>query len=114
MKPRKIQSIASLRKRREELELEMKLTHQAIGHSIKKTEYDARSFLVKNILIPLGAGGLAAILFNKDDIRYQTDERPAWLVFLEKMMDVINERFSPAPPAEEQPPKQSPGADDTP
>jgi hypothetical protein len=102
MKSRKIHSISALRRRRKELEMEMKVTRQAIGHSIKKTEFNARSYAVKNILIPLGAGGLAALLFRKDDVSYQTDERPSWLIFLQKMMDVINERFSPTP-AEEVP-----------
>ncbi|NBC09918.1 MAG: hypothetical protein GVY26_22245 [Bacteroidetes bacterium] len=108
MKPRKIHSISALRQRRKELEIEMQVTRQAIGHSVKKTEYEARGFLVKNILIPIGAGGLAAILFNKDNIKYETDERPAWLVFLQQMMDVINERFSPSASAEEAPEPQQP------
>jgi hypothetical protein len=101
MKPNKIHSLSALRQRRKELEMEMQVTRQAIGHSIKKTEYDARSFVVKNVLIPVGAGGLAAFLFSKDDIKYETDERPAWLVFLQQMMDVVNERFNPEPPPEE-------------
>jgi len=112
MKPQKINSISALRQRRKELEIEMQLTRQAIGHSVKKTEYEARGFLVKNILIPIGAGGLAAILFNKDNIKYETDERPAWLIFLQQMMDVINERFTPSKPAEESEPQpQQPPAE---
>lgn len=82
--------------------MEMKITRQAIGHSVKNTEFNARSYIVKNLLIPLGAGGLAALLFRKEEVSYQTDERPSWLIFLQKMMDVINERFD-TQPAEEDP-----------
>ena len=91
MESRKIHSISELRRRREELKTEMAVTRQAIYHSTKKTEYSTRNFVVKNLLIPLGAGGLASLIFNTAN--WKEDERPGWVIFLQKVTDMVNQRF---------------------
>ena len=91
MESHNIHSINELRRRRKELETEMAITRQAIYHSVKKTEYSTRNFVVKNLLIPLGAGGLASLIFNSTN--WKEDERPAWVIFLQKVTDMVNQRF---------------------
>lgn len=93
--------------------MEMEVTRQAIEHSVKKTEYSARSFFIKSILVPLGAGGLAALLFRKES--FQEDERPAWVIFLQKLTDMVNQRFAAAeeePPPREESPEEEPAVQD--
>jgi len=108
MKPHKIHSISSLRQRRKELEMEIEVTRQAIEHSVKKTEYSTRSFFIKSVLVPLGAGGLAALLFRKES--FQEDERPAWVIFLQKLTDMVNQKFAPEEEQEEAAPREEASA----
>lgn len=105
---REIHSLSDLRRRKEMLRLEMKVTRQAIGAGLKNTEATVKNNIIRKILIPIGAGGLASMLYNES----KTDAgKPSWLLFLQQMLDKINEHYQ-APeeksaPAEEQQPPSS-------
>lgn len=85
-----INSLSDLHRRKEMLRLEMKITRQAIGAGVKNTEVTVKSNIIRKVLIPLGAGGLASILYDES----QTDaDKPSWLLFLQQMVNKINEYY---------------------
>lgn len=100
---RQIHSLSDLRRRKELLKLEMKVTRQAIGAGFKNTEATVKSNIIRKILIPLGAGGLASMLYKESAA---SAGKPSWLLFLEQMLEKVNEHYTPpadeAAPAEEQ------------
>jgi hypothetical protein len=96
---REIRSLSDLRRRKEMLRLEMKVTRQAIGSGLKNTEATVKSNIIRKILIPIGAGGLASMLYNE---RKTDADRPSWLLFLQQMLDKINEHYEA--PIQEEPP----------
>lgn len=102
---RQINSLSDLRRRKELLKLEMKVTRQAIGAGFKNTEATVKSNIIRKILIPLGAGGLASMLYRESAA---SADKPSWLLFLEQMLEKVNEHYTPptdeAVPAEEKPP----------
>lgn len=106
---RKIHSLSDLRRRKDMLQLEMEVTRQAIGSGLKNTQSAVKNTFIRNVLIPLGAGGLAALLFKEPE---EQAGKPAWLLFLQQMMQKINEQFEmppnreASPQAEQQPPAE--------
>ncbi len=106
---RKIHSLSDLRRRKEMLQLEMEVTRKAIGTGLKNTQASVKNTFIRAVLIPLGAGGLAALLYKEPE---EQAGKPAWLLFLQQMMQKINEQFEtpphdePVPQAEQQPPSE--------
>lgn len=94
---REIHSLSDLHRRKEMLRLEMKVTRQAIGAGIKNTETTIKSNIIRKVLIPIGAGGLASMLYNESKM---SADKPSWLLFLQQMLDKVNEHYNP-PPAPE-------------
>ena len=95
-----IKDLKSLKERQELLKLEMQITEKAIKTSLKHTEHEAKSFILKNILIPIGAGSLIALLFNKEAT---TDDKPGWLLFAEQAVKKANEFFTAIAPEDKEP-----------
>ena len=85
-----INSLSELRQRKEMLKLEMKITRQSIGTSIKHTEDTIKSNILRKIIVPLGAGSLASMLFKEHQM---DEEKPSWLLFLQQMLEKINEYY---------------------
>ncbi|MEQ8705231.1 MAG: hypothetical protein RIC19_14995 [Phaeodactylibacter sp.] len=102
-----IKSLSDLHRRKELLKLEMKVTRQALGAGFKNTEATIKSNIIRKILIPLGAGGLASMLYNESA---GSADKPSWLLFLDQMLSKINEHYTPpsddgeASEEEQQPP----------
>jgi hypothetical protein len=92
MKHREIKTLEDLRQRKYELKVEMKLTKQALNHSLRYTRMGAQRFLVYGMLLPLGLNSLAAMMFN--DNRAQSD-KPQWLLFVEQMVETISRIYDP-------------------
>ncbi len=92
MKHREIKTLEDLRQRKYELKIEMKLTRQALDHSLRYTRMGAQRFLVYGMLLPLGLNSLSAMLFNEN--RAQGD-KPQWLLFVEQMVETISRIYDP-------------------
>lgn len=92
MESKNIQNLSDLRRRKEILKLEMKVTQQAIRNTTKQAEDRLKDRLIKGVLIPIGAGGLASLLFQQKE--GAQEHRPSWLAFLKQLVDKIDERFS--------------------
>lgn len=92
---KKINDLKSLRERQEILKLEMKISQEAFHNSVHRTKQEAKSYLLRNFLIPLGAGSLISLLFNKDKV--EPGEKPSWLIFAEQAVHKAGEFFSNKP-----------------
>ncbi|MCG8326558.1 MAG: hypothetical protein MI974_02675 [Chitinophagales bacterium] len=85
-----IKDLKSLKERQKLLKLEMQITEKAIKTSLKHTEQEAKSFILKNILIPIGASSLITLLFDKEAT---ANDKPSWLLFVEQLVKKANEFF---------------------
>lgn len=100
MKDNEINGLAELRRRREELRLEMKITRQGLFQSLRQTRRETKRAFINGVLIPLGIGSLASLVFNK-----QTEEgkKPDWLLFAEQAVNTVGQFFEKTEPQNGQP-----------
>jgi len=92
---KKINDLKSLRERQEILKLEMKISQEAFHNSVHRTKLEAGSFLMKNFLIPLGAGSIISLILNKDKV--DPGDKPSWLIFAEQAVQKAGEFFNREP-----------------
>lgn len=95
MESHEINSLSDLRRRRELLRLEIKVAEESIGRSFKQTEYRIKDAVIRNLLIPLGVGSIAAVFFRDESTEWARD-KPQWLVFLRQLVDTVDQRFGRA------------------
>ncbi len=100
MKDNEINGLAELRRRREELRLEMKITRQGLFQSLRQTRRETKRAFINGVLIPLGIGSLASLVFSK-----QTEEgkKPDWLLFAEQAVNTVGQFFEKPEPENGQP-----------
>ncbi len=86
MSQNKITNLTELRQRKEELKLEMMITRQAFGNSLRQSRRDARRAFINGVLIPLGLGSLTSLFFSQ---QRASGEKPDWLLFLEQAVGTV-------------------------
>ncbi len=88
-----INGLADLRRRKRELLLEMKITRQSLFQSLRQTRREARRAFVNGVLVPLGVGSIASVVFNS---RSGDGSKPDWLLFAEQAIHTMGQFFDSA------------------
>ena len=78
MKDNEINGLADLRRRKEELRLEMKITRMGLVQSLRQSRRETKRAFINGVLVPLGIGSLASLVFSK---RPEDGAKPDWLAF---------------------------------
>lgn len=90
MKDNEITGLAALRRRKEELRLEMRITRMGFFQSFRQTGREARRAFVNSVLIPLGIGSLASLVLSKQS---EDGAKPDWLIFAEQAVSTVGQFF---------------------
>ncbi len=93
MKENEINGLADLRRRKEELRLEMRITRMGLFQSLRQTSRETKRAFVNGVLIPLGVGGLASLVFTKHP---ENGKKPDWLLFAEQAVHTVGQFFDPS------------------
>ena len=92
MSQQNIKNLATLRRRKEELKQEMKLTRQALEHNLQYTRMGVQRYIIYGLLLPLGLQSLSNIVFKQE---HRQSEKPQWLLFVEQMIETISHIYEP-------------------
>ena len=92
MKDNEINGLADLRRRKEELRLEMKITRMGLFQSLRQTRRETKRAFINGVLVPLGIGSLASLVFSK---RPEDGAKPDWLAFAEQAVHTVGQFFEP-------------------
>lgn len=103
MKENEITGLADLRRRKEELRLEMKITRMGLFQSLRQTSRETRRAFINGILIPLGIGSLASLVLSKHP---EDGKKPDWLLFAEQAVNTVGQFFEPPNAQNGQPEKK--------
>ncbi|MCB0589154.1 MAG: hypothetical protein KDD06_27945 [Phaeodactylibacter sp.] len=106
MKENEINGLADLRRRKEELRLEMKVTRMGLFHSLRQTGREARRAFITGVLVPLGIGSLASLIFSKQP---DDGKKPEWLLFAEQALHTVGQFFEGPETENGQPEKDDKG-----
>ncbi|MCO6492028.1 MAG: hypothetical protein J5I98_26665 [Phaeodactylibacter sp.] len=92
MKENEINGLADLRRRKEELRLEMKITRMGLFQSFRQMGRESKRAFVNGVLVPLGIGSVASLLLSR-----QPDDgegrKPDWLLFAEQAVQTVGQFF---------------------
>ena len=90
MKETEINGLADLRRRKEELRLEMRITRMGLQQSLRQSGQETKRAFINGILVPLGIGGLASLVFSKQP---EEGNKPDWLLFAEQAVKTVGQFF---------------------
>ena len=102
MKDNEINGLADLRRRKEELRLEMKITRMGLFQSLRESRRETKRAFINGVLVPLGIGSLASLVFSKVP---EDGRKPDWLTFAEQAVHTIGQFFESSDAPNGQPDK---------
>lgn len=98
MKENEINGLADLRRRKEELRLEMRITRMGLFQSFRQMGRESKRAFVNGVLIPLGIGSVASLLLSRQPEEGE-GRKPDWLLFAEQAIQTVGQFFErPAAP----------------
>lgn len=107
MKKNDITGLSALRRRKEELRLEMRITRMGFFQSLRQTSRETRRAIINGILVPLGIGSLASIILSKQP---EEGRKPEWLLFAEQAVHTVGQFFEEPGNDNGQPEKEDDGS----